>query len=1126
MSNGRFVLGEAIETFRSGVRTPLFPLVFAGLIGYLVVVLLSAEYMQQMGAIDIPRNSPHIVFLMSTGQVFWLLFAWAWLFGRIVTRDREAQLHELVLSTPNSLKALLLGRYLGTVALASLLGVSAPLGFLIVGPMGAAGMLPPDAVGPVPWLAMAVSFVLFIVPVAAGSGALYLVAALRTKSVAGPFVAAGSIIAIWMLSMVILRGGEIGLDLATLIDPTAFGEVETQTNEWTPREKMTRMVSLTLPLILNRLLWGVLPLLPLALVLMRLRREDLVLDRVRAPRERRSAQVVAARRSSTPPAPLNAPNWLGATWSEATWHLRRLVRSWGLAMAAGLLMIMGVAGSYVHVVQHAEGPLTPRAELLTPLLGEFVYIIFLFIIAGFVGGMMRRDEQRGFYEIVGATPAPLGVRLGGRALAAVMLTVGLCLIPVMSAMVMTLAASPGGVAIATPLATFVLAFAPAMLEVCGATILVHAVVRRAGVAHTLTMILAFVAVLNHELSLVSYPPAQLAIPAPISLSALVGWEPWLPMVLAFGVLKLGVFVLAVGLAWVAWPRQLVEHWTDRLPTAARRLRGGAGVTCAVGLAIVVGCAWLLEERLVDSGRYVAVEQDQRDRAAWEQHWVKRGSAFSVAGGEVELDVVPQERTVTARWAIHGVQSSGEALHAELPPGVEIESALVQGQPTDIETVHDHVAVTLGPCAQQAKGCAVVLDVRATLRGWPAEEQTPWVDANQVWLHAHDVLPRLGLDPDRALQTPSVRAEQGLPPSPAVPAATASIAAVGVAPAAAWTFSVKTPQGWTIATEDRINGPLDFAVAWRPEAPPATTVGGRQAWHGPEHGQVAKQVLDDTAAIRVCIQAKTGWSLPTLDTVVQAPRDGTPSIAGDILWLPEDGNWDITGEGFGGWHRRFVIGRTIARHYIAAAAALRHQPGSRWLTEGVPGWLALECVRAEDGQSAWRALLASEADGIVQALGSLPSPVRGLAEDGDAEWVEAYAPAATYAWASAMGSEVAQQRVSAVVEQVARGTTVADALVAQLGSAPAAELLGVPLASDVTVAEAAGGHEVAVDGQRWRWGTGGWQSEGSTSRAVRTTLDGEYASVSTPGALPVDDEFFVLDAWPSFERSVEDNTWSR
>ena len=1126
MSNGRFVLGEAAETFRNGLRTPLFPLVFAGLVGYLAVVLLSAEYMQQMGAVDIPRNSPHIVFLMSTGQVFWLLFAWAWLFGRIVTRDRDAQLHELVLSTPTSLRALLLGRYLGTVALASLLGVSAPLGFLIVGPMGAAGMLPPDAVGPVPWLAMAVSFVLFIVPVAAGTGAIYLVAALRTKSVAGPFAVAGAIIATWMLSMVILRGGEIGLDFATIIDPTAFGEVEAQTDEWTPREKMTSMLSLTGPLLLNRLVWGALPLLPLAFVMARLRREDLVLDRVRPPRPRRSATAFSGRSSSIPLAPVQSPRWLRATWSEAIWHLRRSMRSWGLALAAGLLLIMGVAGSYVHVVQHAEGPLTPRAELLTPLLGEFVYIIFLFIIAGFVGGMMRRDEQRGFYEIVGATPAPLGVRLGGRALAAVMLTVGLCLIPVTSAMVMTLAASPGGISVMTPLAMFMLAFAPAMLEVCGATILVHAIVRRAGVAHTLTMLLAFIAVLNHELSLVSYPPAQLAIPAPTSLSALVGWEPWLPLLFAFGVLKLGVFVLAVGLAWVAWPRQLVEHWTDRLPTAARRLRGGAGVTIAVGLGMVVGSAWLLEGRLVESGRYVAVEQDQKDRAAWEQHWVARGSAFSVAGGEVELDVVPRERTATARWTIHGVRSSGEALHAELPPGVELESALVQGQPADVEAVHDHVAVDLGPCAQQADGCAVVLDVRATLRGWPAEEQTPWVDATQVWLHAHDVLPRLGLDPDRALQTPSVRAEQGLPPSPAVPAAAASVAAVGVAPAATWTFSVKTPTGWTIATADRINGPLDFAVAWRPQTPPTTTVDGRQAWHGPEHGQAAEQVLDDIATVRACIEAKTGWSLPTLDAVVQAPRDGTPSVAGDILWLPEDGSWDVTGEGFGGWNRRFVIGRTIARHYIAAAAALRHQPGSRWLTEGVPGWLALECLRTEDGQSAWQALLASEADGVVQALGALPAPVRGLAEDGDAEWVAAYAPAATYAWASATGFEAARQRVFTVIEEVARGTTVADALVAQLGSTPAAELLGVPLASDVTVAETASGHQVAVDGQRWRWGAGGWQSEGSVSRAVHTSLDGEPASVSTPGALTADDGLFVLDAWPSFERSVEDNAWPR
>ena len=50
---------------------------------------------------------------MIGGQAIWLLFVWAWLFGQVVARDRTAGLHELVLSAPVSLPALLAGRYLG-----------------------------------------------------------------------------------------------------------------------------------------------------------------------------------------------------------------------------------------------------------------------------------------------------------------------------------------------------------------------------------------------------------------------------------------------------------------------------------------------------------------------------------------------------------------------------------------------------------------------------------------------------------------------------------------------------------------------------------------------------------------------------------------------------------------------------------------------------------------------------------------------------------------------------------------------------------------------------------------------------------------------------------------------------
>ena len=164
----RFVAAEAWYEFRAGCRGPLIPIAFPGLIAYLMLVLLNADYLRDMGATDVPRNSPHLVYLMIAGQAVWLLFVWAWLFGQVVARDRTANLHELVLSAPVSLPALLAGRYLGAVGLACVLSLATGIGFLLVPPLGALGLFAPDTVGPQPIFTIGHALLILTLPSAAG----------------------------------------------------------------------------------------------------------------------------------------------------------------------------------------------------------------------------------------------------------------------------------------------------------------------------------------------------------------------------------------------------------------------------------------------------------------------------------------------------------------------------------------------------------------------------------------------------------------------------------------------------------------------------------------------------------------------------------------------------------------------------------------------------------------------------------------------------------------------------------------------------------------------------------------------------------------------------------------------
>ena len=252
-----FFLREAWNEFRAGLRGGVLPLIYVVLTGYILIVMTNAEQLQQMGAIDIPRNAPGLVYLMTSGDAFFLFFAWAWIFAQPILRDRKAHLDEIVLAAPPSLRQLLAARYVGALGVALAVGTSQILGFLLAPVLEFMGAVPAGSVAPAPWMAFGWAALIFTLPLAAGAGALYFIAALRTRGVGGPFAVAALLMAFWMVSMIVFKEGHADPFLVTVLDPSGFAEAEHQVvDQWTPHEKSTALLALTPGLLCNRLIWG------------------------------------------------------------------------------------------------------------------------------------------------------------------------------------------------------------------------------------------------------------------------------------------------------------------------------------------------------------------------------------------------------------------------------------------------------------------------------------------------------------------------------------------------------------------------------------------------------------------------------------------------------------------------------------------------------------------------------------------------------------------------------------------------------------------------------------------------------------------------------------------------------
>lgn len=1138
MNTLRFVAAEAWREFRAGCRGPLLAIVFPGLIGYALIVILNADYMREMGATEVPRNSPHVIYLMMAGQAVWIFFVWAWLFGLNVVRDRNASLHEVVLSTPVSLPALLFGRYLGALALSTLLPVATAIGFLLVPALGALGIIPPDAVGPHPWFAMGHSLLLFTLPTAAGVGALFLCAAIRTRSVAGPFAVAAMLMLVWMAAMVVVRGGDASPAAATLLDASGFAEIEEQTNLMTPREKAVAVVELTPPLLANRLIWTLPPLLLMAFVLRRVGREPLALEKSPATRRRSAAAPEAtpdtAPEAAAPTLPAAVASWRRATWNEATWHLKLSFRGWGTPLALAMMVATGVGGAFVHVVLHADGPLQPRSGIVEPMIIEYFYLVVVFMVAAFVGVMARRDDRTGWNEISDATPAPVGTRVVGRALASLCLTVAFALTPLVAVWIVTGLALPGAFSLADPAPFFGLLLAPALLEIAALVLLAHALVRHAGAAHAVSVICAFIIVVNHELAVTTYPPAEFGVPAHATVSEFAGWGPWINHLLTADLFKLAIVAVLVAVAWLAWPRGTALTVPLRWRTALGRIPTAAGVLAATGVVLAFGTHTVLYEQFVTLGGYQSEASETAEDAAWEKRWWASATPFSTAGGEALIDVDPAGRTATARWRLDSIRSASGLLHGALPDGAEIDRAIVDGEQAAVTVALDQFSLELGDCGRTGEeGYTVELDLTVRDEGWADHGESRWLHESGVWLRAADVLPTLGHDPDRLVRAPHDRELHGLPDDPADPDVHALSPAMGVAPAGDWRWTIRfastddagpSRQAKT-ATTGHVSGPLDFAAAWWPRKPPEANVEGVTVYHGSMRSNDVEVVLADVTEMRNCVAGLLGKA-PPVGAVLQAPRElGATALHGDLLWLPEHEGWDVAADGFGHWRRRATLAGALAARQLADDAGLRKEPGEDWLRVGVSGWIGMECLRREDGRNAWLALHARVSGQVIEAFGALDAPAISVEAAGDVPWIRHYTPLATAAWVESIGPAEAVTAIDEVIAAVRAGEELPEALAAAVGEDDARALLGPPASSDVLVAESE--RTVEIAGQRWLWRDGGWEPLTVPIHVTQRYEDGSderHRIGPVPAAADPQTPFTIIDAWPSFERSPSDNVW--
>lgn len=1082
-----FFVREAIYEARQGFMTIITPIVFFGLLAYVFTVLLSAESMRSLGAVGIYRNSPHIIFLVVSSQCLWLFFAWAWLFAQIVVRDRSAQLHEVVLASPVSLPLLLAARFSGALCVAVFMGMSICVGMLMAPILVPLGALPESAIGPVPWTATLWSFFVFIVPNAFATGVLFLVATVWTRSNAGAFSVAALLMLIWMICLVVLRNGDVSPVLATIIDPSGFTEAERQSNLWTPAEKKVAMMSFTGALLLNRGLWLLIGMVFGSLLLLRVRREHLALEV--EPRTKLSStdNACASSKNTSPPefsaastgsttgTPVSHIKWLRSAINECAWHLKMSLQGFGFRLSLLLLAIVGVVVSWQHHRLHIDGPLIPTPEAQLLFMVDFYAAVLLFIVVGFVGAMMRRDDNEGFCEWIDTYPMPLGLRILARFSAALGLTALLCIVPAVASLVVTVWLAPQSLNVLYPFANVLFTMFPALAELCAFTMLVHAIFQRAGTAYVVSIMLAFIAVLNHELGIVQYPPSEVMNIIHAYPSELASWTPWMPMIGTLMSFKFALALILFSLSWIVWRRGTALTLGRRLDMTRLRLFASPGLTLVIACILTVVLSNILEQKFIKEGGYQFTADSIDDRGRWEKDWWSQASPFSLMGGDVTINLNPTRGIGKVNWRINNLRAS--TLHGTLPNGIEIVSIQRDGALVDTQIDGDHFAAQTNCDAP----CTLVFDLTIKPQGWQIDAM-PWLHKSGIWLRAQNILPTLGHDPDRLIRSIADRARLGLaaelPPQPK-PAALRSLE--GVAPLGNWTWSVAIDRGKEGVIEidnGSFEGVLDFASIWLSKKPTEYKYHSIQFLIGKARLPFVEKFARNLSVLHQCVSTELG-DTPFVKQVIQAPRKtGDIVLYNDVLWAPEDIAWQNDGSGSGVWRVHYKIATAIARNAISSKSDLRYESGANWLVEGLARWLALRCVEELHGFESAIALRKRASQDIAEMFATTEKPVTKVV-DADEAWLGYYAGLSLENW-----GEVNNHTPSFLLKALddrENSTDLISRLKTVLGSSDLNKLLGAPVSSDVSVQHNDSGFDIAVSS--WIWRDGDWHERKPENRIL-------------------------------------------
>jgi ABC-type transport system involved in multi-copper enzyme maturation permease subunit len=753
--------------------------IFFAVLFLLTFLFMTTDSITIGGAIgNVKKNAPFVI--NQTIMIMTLIGVTmsSGIIGGAVIRDFEFKVHELLYTTPITKLQYVLGRFLGAYLVTLFVFSGIVFGIMIGSFMP---WLDADKLGAFRLDAYIVPFIVYIIPNAFFTGALFFIVGILTRNMFAVYVQGMILLVAYSISRTLLS--DIQNDaISNYSDPFGFAATRLITRYWTPAEQNALTMPFATDFMLNRVLWvGVaVVLVVIGLYVFEFSAQGLTFFKRKAKKNDDEASEKGAAGYKTLLLPHSErTDGLGARvrqwFAQTSFFTQMLVKGRPFQIISIIAMLnLGINAWYAD--SSFGTTVYPVTYVMTDtLFGIFIFLIAVVSISG--GELIWREREIRLSQTYDALPIPVGMTMTSK-IVAITLAQALLLLAVMVAgMIVQTLKGYTNYEIGLYIKVLFFQILPTFAQYTALAFFVHAVVNNKFIGNIVAVLVFIIVPIlqgplhwDHNLYLFGNSPSA-------EYSDMNGFGHWVEPKLWFGAYWTAwSAAFALG-AYLLWTRGAAMNWKGRWREARRRMTPAFWTCFGVVVAAILGTGSYIFYNTNILNKYVRYETARKTRADYERELKKFDGVPQprITAVKVNVDIFPAEREVYARGVYTLVNKTGGALDS-----LHVVSLLGTTNVSDVQfsqTASSVFGKNFGSWRYEiyrfekplAAGDTLTMEFAAKFqeRGFPNSGSSSDIVYNGTFFN-NGVFPSIGYSAAGEIGDDDERKKEGLPPRERMP----------------------------------------------------------------------------------------------------------------------------------------------------------------------------------------------------------------------------------------------------------------------------------------------------------------------------------------------------------------------